>query len=260
VKNKQTSRLLKNAHLLRCAANRPVQRISIYASWFSFLRALHLNIFKQPSNAGFFRNHTVIIVFIVCLIMTVASYLLWDIPLAEYCRYLSPFVINIFDVITRLGVSTWYIVASIILYLFFRYIYKNDLNASRSVFVFLSVSLSGIIIDVVKWIAGRYRPVELFNHGYFGFEFFRRGYEWTSFPSGHAQTAFALATALTILSPRWGMPLFIVAGAVGVSRIILTSHYLSDVIAGAGTGILFTLAIKYYFDRKQIKLTKKIEI
>jgi len=257
VNHKQMSRLLKNAHLLRCAANRPAQRISIYASQFSFLRDLHLNIIEQPSNAGFFRIHTVIIVFIVCLMMTVASYLFCDIPLTMYCRQISPSVINIFDVITRLGVSTWYIVASIILYLFFRYIYKNNLNASRSVFVFLSLGLGGIFADILKWIAGRYRPVELFNHGYFGFEFFRTGYKWTSFPSGHAQTAFALAMALTILFPRWGMPLFIVAGAVGVSRIILTSHYLSDVIAGAGIGILLTLAIKYYFDRKQIKLTEK---
>jgi membrane-associated phospholipid phosphatase len=194
---------------------------------------------------------------LICLMMTVVSYLLWDIPLTTYCRYLSPSVINIFDVITRLGVSTWYIVASIILYLFFRYIYKNNLNASRSLFVFLSLSLSGIIIDVVKWIAGRYRPIELFNHGYFGFEYFRTGYELTSFPSGHAQTVFSLATALTILFPRWGILLFVVAGTVGISRIILTSHYLSDVIAGAGIGIIFTLAIKYYFDRKQIKLTEK---
>ena len=40
--------LLKNAHLLCCAANRTTQRISIYASRFGFLRALHLNIFEQP--------------------------------------------------------------------------------------------------------------------------------------------------------------------------------------------------------------------
>jgi hypothetical protein len=40
--------LLKNAHLLCCAANRTAQCISIYASRFGFLRALHLNIFEQP--------------------------------------------------------------------------------------------------------------------------------------------------------------------------------------------------------------------
>jgi hypothetical protein len=47
-KNIEAEGLLKNAHLLRCAANRADQRISIYASRFGFLRALHLNIFEQP--------------------------------------------------------------------------------------------------------------------------------------------------------------------------------------------------------------------
>jgi membrane-associated phospholipid phosphatase len=187
--------------------------------------------------------------------MIVVSYLLCDIPLATYCRELSPGVINVADIITRLGISTWYIVASIILYLFFRYIYKNNLNASRSLFVFLSLCVTGIFLNVLKWIAGRHRPIDLFNHGYFGFDYFGVGYEMTSFPSGHAQTAFTLATALTILFPRWGVPLFVIAGAVSISRIILTSHYLSDVIAGAGVGILCTLVVKYLFDRKKIKLT-----
>ncbi|MGP8014954.1 MAG: hypothetical protein ACLPP9_11210 [Smithella sp.] len=48
--------LLKNAHLLCCAANRTTQRISIYASRFGFLRASHLNIFEQPPHMGYFNN------------------------------------------------------------------------------------------------------------------------------------------------------------------------------------------------------------
>jgi membrane-associated phospholipid phosphatase len=193
---------------------------------------------------------------IIGLIMTIASYLFWDIPLTNYCHKLTPSVINTADLITRLGISTWYIVASAVLFLFFRYIYKNILNAARSLFVFLSLSLGGIMINILKWIAGRYRPIELFNHGCSGFTYFSTGYELTSFPSGHAQTAFTLATALTILFPRWGIPLFLTAGAVAISRVILTSHYLSDVIAGAGIGILFTMAVKYFFDRKKIELGK----
>jgi len=42
------ARLWKKAHLLRCAANRTVQRIFIYASRFGFLHALHLNLFAKP--------------------------------------------------------------------------------------------------------------------------------------------------------------------------------------------------------------------
>jgi membrane-associated phospholipid phosphatase len=194
-------------------------------------------------------------IFVFCSIMTVVSCLYWDINLTKYCQTLSPTIKNVAEVITTFGIATWYIVVTFILYLFFRFIYKNKLNASRSLFIFLSLSVTGIFIDILKWIAGRHRPIDLFNHGYFGFDYFGVGYELTSFPSGHAQTAFTLATALTILFPRWGIPLFIIAGAVSISRIILTSHYLSDVIAGAGVGILCTLAVKYLFDRKQIKLT-----
>jgi hypothetical protein len=43
------SRLLKNAHLLRCASNLIARRISVYASPLMFLRALHLNVFEQPA-------------------------------------------------------------------------------------------------------------------------------------------------------------------------------------------------------------------
>jgi hypothetical protein len=46
--------LMKNAYLLCCAVNRTAQRISIYASRFGSLRALHLSIFEQPLNKDFF--------------------------------------------------------------------------------------------------------------------------------------------------------------------------------------------------------------
>jgi hypothetical protein len=47
---------LKNTHLLRCAASLIARRISIYASLFGFLRALHLSIFEQPMHRGVFQN------------------------------------------------------------------------------------------------------------------------------------------------------------------------------------------------------------
>ncbi|MGA2782060.1 MAG: phosphatase PAP2 family protein [Smithella sp.] len=198
-------------------------------------------------------------IFVFCTIMTVVSCLYWDIVLTKYCQTLNPAVKNIAEVITPFGIATWYIVGSLVLYLFFRFIYENNFNAARSLFVFLSLSLTGIFITILKWIAGRHRPMDLFNHGYFGFDYFGVGYELTSFPSGHAQTVFTLATALTILFPRWGVPLFIVATVISITRIILASHYLSDIIAGGCVGILCTLAVKYFFDRKKIELIKTKE-
>jgi len=193
----------------------------------------------------------------IFLIISSLSYVLWDIPVAIYCRELSPDIRAMADFITSFGVATWYIVASLGFYLFFRFARRNVLNASRSLFVFLSFAATGIFITALKWIAGRHRPSEYFIHDLFGFNYFGVGYEQTSFPSGHAQVIFTLATALTILFPRWALPLFIMAILVAASRVMLTSHYLSDVLAGAAVGILFTMIIKVIFDRKEIKLIQE---
>jgi membrane-associated phospholipid phosphatase len=59
-----------------------------------------------------------------------------------------------------------------------------------------------------------------------------------SFPSAHATSSFACATAMTRIAPEAGF-LFILAFAIAVCRPYLGMHYPSDVIAGAilGTGL-----------------------
>jgi undecaprenyl-diphosphatase len=67
-----------------------------------------------------------------------------------------------------------------------------------------------------------------------------------SFPSGHAATAFAAATAIAILSPRMRPYALALAAAVALSRVYLRVHFPLDVLAGAligvGLGALFALA------------------
>jgi membrane-associated phospholipid phosphatase len=59
-----------------------------------------------------------------------------------------------------------------------------------------------------------------------------------SFPSGHASTAFATATSLSLDYPKWYVivPSYLFAGTVAYSRMDLGVHYPSDVLIGALIG------------------------
>jgi len=58
----------------------------------------------------------------------------------------------------------------------------------------------------------------------------------SSFPAGHAATAFAGAVILTALARRWTIAFALLAAAVAFSRIYVGDHYLADCIGGAVVG------------------------
>lgn len=64
----------------------------------------------------------------------------------------------------------------------------------------------------------------------------------SSFPSGHAATAFAAAVAVGLLCPRLRAPLLALAALVALSRVYLGVHYWSDVAVGSALGALIGLA------------------
>lgn len=196
------------------------------------------------------------IFFFVCLVLISVSYFYWDIPLVIYCKALNRSIVDIAQIITILGESRWYYVILVPAFVYFLFLAKNKLWSMRILFLFVSISAAGLISTLIKWLVGRYRP-SMLDEGLYGFNFFGAGYELTSLPSGHTVTAFSLAAAVGILFPRLSIAAFIIAISIGMTRIILTSHYLSDVIAGAGIGILSTMLVKYFFDRKKIELIQK---
>jgi membrane-associated phospholipid phosphatase len=63
-----------------------------------------------------------------------------------------------------------------------------------------------------------------------------------SFPSAHATSSFACATAMTRVAPEAAI-LFVLAAAIAACRPYLGMHYPSDVLAGALLGTVIGLAV-----------------
>ncbi len=63
-----------------------------------------------------------------------------------------------------------------------------------------------------------------------------------SFPSAHATSSFAVATAMTRVDPL-GALAFLLAFALALGRPYLGMHYPSDVLAGALLGVVLGLVV-----------------
>jgi membrane-associated phospholipid phosphatase len=100
-----------------------------------------------------------------------------------------------------------------------------------------STLLAGAAALVFKSIVGRERPLVSPDDPY-SFHLFR--IKDNSFPSGHTTVAFALATSFARETPdKWtDAGFFLVASLTGWSRIQDDKHWTSDLVFGAGLGIL----------------------
>lgn len=59
----------------------------------------------------------------------------------------------------------------------------------------------------------------------------------SSFPSGHTGSSFACAAAIFLLNRKWGVPALALAALIAFSRLYLSVHYPTDLLAGALLGV-----------------------
>jgi undecaprenyl-diphosphatase len=75
-----------------------------------------------------------------------------------------------------------------------------------------------------------------------------------AFPSGHTSAAFACATVLAWASPRLRIPVFVLAAAIGCSRVYVGVHWPLDVLGGAVLGVLVATALlRLVASRRQLR-------
>ena len=101
--------------------------------------------------------------------------------------------------------------------------------------------LAGLIANSGKVLLGRERPSRSEAP-----DVFRLWSSRGSFPSGHTAVAFVLSGSLAaeLANPVVGTGLYLVAAGTGWSRMNDNAHWLTDVVAGALTGILSVMIVR----------------
>jgi lipid A 4'-phosphatase len=165
-----------------------------------------------------------------------------DRPVARFFQGIDPLLLAVCGAITRVGVSTWWLIGAALVGVAC-WLLRRPRAAAAAGFIFAAVGISGLIADVAKPVFGRLRPKLFLADQLYGFTWSGAHADHWSFPSGHAVTAAALATAFSLLHPR-GWPLYVLAALlVAASRVILDAHYVSDVLGGAALGATVALAL-----------------
>lgn len=73
---------------------------------------------------------------------------------------------------------------------------------------------------------------------------------WKSFPSGHTATAFAVLFILSIESNlKTKIATAILALLIGYSRLYLNQHFMIDIAASAGIGVLTAYGVSIFLSR-----------
>jgi undecaprenyl-diphosphatase len=171
-------------------------------------------------------------------------------------------LIEVFDWLTDFGKSSWFLWPVGLLLIAIPFLAAPSLPrlsrlvlASLSIkltFLFVAIGLPSLVVSIVKRVIGRSRPfvegiADPFLYAPFGWRV-----EYASLPSGHATTAFAAAVAIGALWPRTRVVMWAYALVIAVSRVVLTAHHPSDVLAGALVGAFGALLVRNWFAARRL--------
>lgn len=194
---------------------------------------------------------------LLVIAIVAATTLLLDTPAVGVAQRMPEWLVGAFDQLTEFGKSVWIIVPIALVLAAIAVLTSPALPrmsqrllaavAMRLGFLILAIALPGLCVAVIKRLIGRARPlvegsVNPFNYRPLGWTV-----EYASLPSGHATDAFAIAMALGALWPRARPVLWTYAVGIALSRVVLTAHFPSDVVAGAVVGVVGALLVRDWF-------------
>jgi len=146
-------------------------------------------------------------------------------------------------VVSDLGRPLYWVVGLVVLFALATYLKgRAEFLSDRAFYALSTLTLAAActyaLSGALKFVVGRSRPSVWFGDGTATWGPFGLAHDWWSLPSAHAAMATALALTAARLAPRYGMIFIAPVVLVMTSRVWLTAHWFSDVIAGAVVGIV----------------------
>ena len=204
----------------------------------------------------------IIVAAVAAVLAVVGSMFVLDAYAIGETRLLPKWVRFVFEWITWFGNSGWYLWPTGILLLIIAASPSARLTrfsqgvlaaiAVRAGFIFLAIGVPALFVTIIKRFIGRARPYVWQTTDPFSYSPFIWKASYASLPSGHATNAFALAIAIGALWPGMRLPMWIFAVAIAVSRVVVTAHFPSDVLAGAVIGVMGALAVRSWFAARNL--------
>jgi len=113
------------------------------------------------------------------------------------------------------------------------------IKKEQALHAFLAATFAWLVAEMLKTLIPSTRPFAL--NGYSPLTFTVP--TDNSFPSSHEALSFAMASSIWLHDKKLGTAFVIGAILVGAGRVLANVHFVSDIVAGAGIGIIIALAV-----------------
>jgi membrane-associated phospholipid phosphatase len=179
----------------------------------------------------------------VAVIALVAAFFLDHAAAGWIGAHSSPELKKVMQTLSRVGDWPAHVIAGLI-GIAIAFVAKSKMWMRIFLTMLIALALASVTGRAVKFATGRARPSIKTEVHWNGPRFSSK---YHAFPSGHMSASTAFFVTLFIARKRIGAPLLLIPAVIGLSRMVVGAHYLSDVTFAAILGVISALLAAHWF-------------
>ncbi len=179
----------------------------------------------------------------VALFALIVAFFLDHAAAAWIGAHSSPELKKVMQTVSRVGDWPAHVIAGLI-GIAIAFVVKSKMWMRIFLAMLIALALAGVTGRAVKFATGRARPSIKTEVHWNGPRFSSK---YHAFPSGHVAASTAFFVTLFIARKRIGAPLLLIPVLIGLSRMVVGAHYLSDVTFAAILGVISALLAAHWF-------------